>query len=78
MATLVFELDFRSAEPQNPDRIQMPPVAKIYLKTSTLDEQGRVLVTSECMSIDEIEGEIDQLQIELEDIRKKVRMMFQR
>lgn len=50
--------------------------AKIYLETCTRDKSGRVFVTPDCVSIVEFEKEIDLLQKELENIRKKARKKF--
>lgn len=50
--------------------------AKIYVKSSTQDKSGHILLTPDCVSIVEFEKEIDQLQKKLEDIRKKARKKF--
>ncbi len=50
--------------------------AKIYLETCTRDKSGRIFLTPDCVSIVEFEKEIDQLQKELENIRKKATKKF--
>lgn len=53
-----------------------PPRAHIYVKSHTRDNRNFIFVTPECVSIRELEYEIDRLQKELENIRKKARRKF--
>jgi hypothetical protein len=53
-----------------------PPIAQIYVKIHGRDEEGHVLVTPRCVSLKEIEEEIDRLKKELEVIRKKAKRNF--
>ena len=46
-------------------------IAEIYVKTHSTDEKGRILITPDCVSMTELEGEIEGLKVELEMIRKK-------
>ncbi|HDY87971.1 MAG TPA: hypothetical protein ENH82_07660 [bacterium] len=48
-----------------------PSIAQIYVKTHTSDEKGHIFITPECVSMRELEEQIDRLQQELEIIRKK-------
>jgi hypothetical protein len=40
------------------------------------DPAGRVLITPECASLDEIEGQINALQDELDELRERARRVF--
>jgi len=53
-----------------------PPVAQIYIKTSTREEDGTTYITPECMSFGEFNEQIDRLQKELEELRKKAKKKF--
>ena len=66
-----FELDI---QPGIPDP---PATVKIALLRYTRGEDGRLLITPECTSFDEIEGEINSLQDELDEIRDRARRAFQ-
>ena len=66
-----FELDIRPATPENPAGV------RIALQKAVFDPSGRVFVTSECTSYDEIEGHINALQHELNEIRERARRAFQ-
>jgi hypothetical protein len=66
-----FELDIRPGTPDNPAGI------KIALMRYTRGEDGRLLITPECTSFDEIEGEINSLQEELDELRDRARRAFQ-
>jgi hypothetical protein len=66
-----FELDI---QPGTPDA---PATVKIALLRYTRGEDGRLLITPECTSFDEIEGEINSLQDELDELRERARRAFQ-
>jgi hypothetical protein len=63
-----FELDIR---PGTPDSV------KIALACYTRGEDGRLFITPECASFEEIEGQINSLQDELDEIRERARRAFQ-
>jgi len=55
-----------------------PPISHLYVKSSSKGQykgvsEDMVLLGASCVSIREIEHEIDQLQAELEVLRKKAR-----
>lgn len=53
------------------------PVAKIYIEQSaSLDEKGNVYITPDCLSYEEIEGQIEFLKKELDEIKKKAKRKF--
>ena len=66
-----FELDIRPGTPDNPASV------KIALLRYTRGEDGRLMVTPECMSYEEIEGQINALQDELDELRERARRAFQ-
>ena len=48
------------------------PVANIYIEQSSgTDEQGRILITPNCLSYAETEEQIEFLKKELDEIKKK-------
>lgn len=53
-----------------------PPRAHIYVKSYSKSNRDFIFITPNCVSIGELEHEIDRLQKELEDIRKKARRKF--
>jgi hypothetical protein len=66
-----FELDIR---PGTPDQ---PAAVTIALLRYTRGEDGRLLITPECTSFEEIEGQINSLQNELDELRERARRAFQ-
>jgi hypothetical protein len=66
-----FELDIRPGTPENPASV------RIALLRYTRGEDGRLFVTPECMSFEEVEGQINSLQDELDEIRERARRAFQ-
>jgi hypothetical protein len=58
----------------------MPPIASIYIKTSTTHKyKGHnelTFITPECMSLPEFNEQVDRLHAELESIRNIVRTKF--
>jgi hypothetical protein len=56
-----FELDIRPGTPDS------PAVVRIALQKAIFDPSGRVFVTSECATFEEIEGQINSLQDELHE-----------
>ena len=66
-----FELDIR---PGTPDR---QAGVKIALLRYTRSEDGRLFITPECSSFEEVEGQINSLQDELDEIRELASRAFQ-
>jgi len=65
------ELDIRPGTPDDPAGV------KIALLRYTRGEDGRLFGTPECSSLEEIEGQINSLQDELDEIRERARRTFQ-
>jgi hypothetical protein len=66
-----FELDIRPGTPDNPAGV------KIALLRYTRGEDSRLFITPECSSFEEVEGQINSLQGELDEIRERARRAFQ-
>jgi hypothetical protein len=65
------ELDIRPGTPDNPAGV------KIALLRYTRGEDGRLLITPECTSFEEIDAQINSLQDELDELRERARRAFQ-
>lgn len=68
-----FDLKF---VPAPKDGIPHPPVARMSIRSLSTDEQGLRLITPDCVSVGELEGEVRRLQAELEDVLKTARKKF--
>jgi hypothetical protein len=66
-----FELDIRPGTPDSSASV------RIALLRYTRGEDGRLLITPECSSLEELEGQINSLQDELDEIRERARRAFQ-
>jgi hypothetical protein len=66
-----FELDIRPGSPDNPASVM------IVLQRYTRGEDGRLFITPECSSFEELEGQINSLQDELDELRERARQAFQ-
>jgi predicted transcriptional regulator len=66
-----FELDIRPGTPNDPASV------RIALQKAVFDPSGRVFVSPECSTFEEIEGQINSLQDELDEIRERARRAFQ-
>jgi hypothetical protein len=66
-----FELSIGPSTPDDPVGV------RIALQKATFDPSGRVFVTAECSSFEELEGRINSLQDELDEIRERARRAFQ-
>jgi hypothetical protein len=66
-----FELDIRPGTPDTPAAV------KIALLRYTRGEDGRLYVTPECVSYEEVEGQISALQGELVERSERARRAFQ-
>ncbi len=70
--TYSFDLDvLKSGEGDIP-----APSVRVYVKASGSDERGLIYITPECISIQEVEAEIDRLKKELEEIHNRARREF--
>lgn len=65
------ELEIRPGTPE------IPAGVKIALLRYTRGEDGRLFITPECVSFEEIEGQINALQDELDELRDRARRAFQ-
>jgi hypothetical protein len=72
---MTHSLDLDFVKPRKKD-LPGPPRAHIYVKSYSKSNRGFIFITPDCVSIGELEYEIDRLQKELEDIRKKARRKF--
>jgi hypothetical protein len=66
-----FELDIRPGTPDNPAAV------RTALLRHTRGEDVRLFVTPDCASLEEVEGQINSLQDELDEIREGARRAFQ-
>ena len=66
-----FGLDIQPGTPDNPVGV------RIALLRYTRGEDGCLFLTSECPSLEGIEGQINSLQDELEELRERARRAFQ-
>jgi hypothetical protein len=66
-----FELDITPGTPDNPASI------RVALLRYTRGEDGRLFITPDCDSLEELEGQINSLQDELDEIRERARRAFQ-
>lgn len=53
-----------------------PRIARIYLKTYTKDQRGSIFITPDCITLAELDYQIERLHKELEHIRKKAKKKF--
>ena len=65
------ELEIQPGTPDNPAGI------RIALLRYTRGEDRRLFITPECTSVEEVEGQINSLQDELDEIRERARRAFQ-
>ncbi len=66
-----FELDIQPGTPDTPASV------RVALLRYTRGEDGRLFMTPECASFEEIEGQINALQDELDELRERARRAFQ-
>ena len=66
-----FELDVRPGTPDNPASI------RVALLRYTRCEDGRLFITPESTTFEEVEGQLNSLQDELDEIRERARRASQ-
>jgi hypothetical protein len=66
-----FELDIRPGTPDNPASV------RIALLRYTRGEDGRLFMTPDCASFEEVEGQINSLQDKSDELRERARRAFQ-
>jgi hypothetical protein len=66
-----FELDIQPGTPDSPASV------RIALLRYVRGEDGRLLITPECATFEGVEGQINSLQDELDEIRERARRVFQ-
>ena len=66
-----FELDIQPGSPDN------PACLRVALLRYVRGEDGRLFITPECATFEEVEGQLNSLQDELDEIREKGRRAFQ-
>lgn len=66
-----FELDIQPGTPDNPASV------RVALLRYVRGEDGRLLITPECTSFEEVERQLNSLQDELDEIRERARRAFQ-
>jgi hypothetical protein len=54
-----------------------PPRVKVLLQWHAPDLHGQVFVTPECRALDELEGYLNGLQDDLDQLRERARRVFQ-
>ena len=66
-----FELDIQPGTPDDPASI------RVALLRYVRGENGRLFITRVCPSFEEVEGQPNSLQDELDEIRQRARRAFQ-
>ena len=73
MVTHTFDLLFLASAP---GKMPHHPIAHVYVKGSSRNDYGgkgkdKILIGAECVSLREIEYEIEQLKSDLDEVKKK-------
>jgi hypothetical protein len=55
-----------------------PAKLRVVLRKATHGPEGQVFITPDCTSVDEIEGFINAIQSELDDLRNQAHRVFQK
>lgn len=53
-----------------------PSIAQIYVKHCSINEEGTKFITPRCVSLTDLEGQIERLKQELDAIRKKAKQKY--
>jgi uncharacterized small protein (DUF1192 family) len=72
---MTYSLDLIFRKPSKGD-LPGPGIARIYIKTHTRDKEGHISITPNCVSMRELEEQIECLKQELETIKKKAKQKF--
>lgn len=72
---MAYSLDLMFRKPSKGD-LRGPGIAQVYVKTHSSDEKGRIFITPHCVSLREVEKQLERLKEELEIIRKKAKEKF--
>ncbi len=67
-----FELDVHFGEARTPAHV------RIAIQNHDTDPNGRHMIPPECFTLDDIEGHINTLQFELDELRAQARRLFNR
>jgi hypothetical protein len=67
-----FALYIQPGDPLTPARV------KVIVQGHASDPHGRVFITPECFSLDELEGYINALQDDLDQLRERARRAFRK
>ena len=67
-----FALYIHPGDPTTPARV------RVMIQSPIADENGRLFLTPECTSLDELEGQINALQDNLDELRARAKRAFQR
>jgi len=74
MTVYTFDLDFKSG---NVEQGHLPgAVAHIVLKGFSRDESGLVYISHDCVGPTELEGEVNRLKAELDELLRRGRKRF--
>ena len=68
--TGTFALYIQPGDPLTPARV------KVMVQGHVAEASGRVFITPECRSLDELEGHINALQDDLDQLRTRARRAF--
>ena len=72
---MTYSLDLMFRKPSKGD-LPDPSIAQVYVKTHSSDEKGHIFITPHCVSLREVEKQLERLKEELEIIRKKAKQKF--
>jgi hypothetical protein len=78
MNTYTFDLEFHSPFPLKDRGLPNGATANISIKHLTVDEKGEPVVTPDCITMRELDSQIDRLKEELEQVRILASKKFSR
>lgn len=68
-------LDLLFHEPSK-GKLPGPGIAQIVVNSRSIDDKGNIIITPNCVSLRDVEKQIDRLNEELEIIRRKAKQKF--
>ena len=74
--TYSLDLVFLSPYPLKKDDLPGHAITEVFVKTHSRDEDGHLLITHECVSLRELEHEVNRLRQELDEIIKVAKRKF--